>query len=136
MLEELKAILKEEELALEETLTLLENQHEYVRNKDVFGMEAVTVKLQINSKRVAEWEVKRRQITGNDTMAELLQKYDDNELEDINRKLSRILHSIQLQKETNELLIKQQLSFTRKLLEIINPRRETVTYGSAGQMRR
>ncbi len=45
-----------------------------------------------------------------------------------------VLESIKHQNETNDLLIKQQLVFTNRMLNIINPKREKGTYNSYGRL--
>ena len=39
-----------------------------------------------------------------------------------------------MQKDTNELLIRQQMGFNAQILNIINPRREIKTYNSYGNL--
>ena len=48
----------------------------------------------------------------------------------------RIILAVKQQKETNELLIRQQMSFNNQVLNIINPRREMKTYNSYGNLSR
>ena len=51
-------------------------------------------------------------------------------------KVKEVLNEIILQKETNSLLLKQELVFTNKMLNVINPDREIKTYNSFGGLRR
>ena len=61
---------------------------------------------------------------------------EDEELENGYRRIQNLLNEMILQKDTNDLLIKQQLSFTNKLLNLINPKRDIQTYNSYGSIKR
>ena len=58
------------------------------------------------------------------------------ELDNSYREINRIILAVKQQKETNELLIRQQMSFNNQILNIINPRREMKTYNSYGNLSR
>lgn len=133
---ELKRVIREEEEAMRGLLSLLDKQFKLIMDKDVFGLEAVVEEIKDANKILAEKEVSRRKHTGGDSMQDILNREDDSELEDCFRKLKRTIEEIKLQKETNEMLIKQQISFNNKLLTYINPRREANTYNSYGNIKR
>ncbi|MFU0823708.1 flagellar protein FlgN [Clostridium sp.] len=121
-------------------LNLLEEQHLYIVKNDVFNMEAIVEKIQKCNQQVASLELRRRDITKglleNKTFGELIEEMNDKELENNFRKIRGLLNEIQLQKDTNELLIKQGLSFTNRMLLILNPDRQAKTYNGYGKMRR
>lgn len=121
-------------------LNLLEEQHLYIVKNDVFNMEAVVEKIQKCNQQIASLELRRRDITKglleNKTFGKLIEEMKDKELENSFKKIRGLLHEIQLQKDTNELLIKQGLSFTNRMLLILNPDRQAKTYNGYGKMRR
>ena len=132
----LKEILIVEGKRLEELLVLLDKQYKLILNKDVFNMEAITEEIQLKNKEVAEAEVQRRKFLGNTSIREYVNNSNDSELDEVYRAMQRLLNEMILQKDTNELLIKQQLSFTNKLLNIINPKKDAATYNSYGNIKR
>ena len=69
-------------------------------------------------------------------MREIVNASNDEELDNSYREINRIILAVKQQKETNELLIRQQMSFNNQILNIINPRREMKTYNSYGNLSR
>lgn len=134
MINNLIEILYKEQNALVELLKLLDKQHKSLIDKDVFALEGIVDEIRLANKAIAESEVERRKLTGNKSMKDLVLNSDNNELDTAYRNIKKILHSITVQKDTNELLIKQGLSYTNRLLIIINPRREVKTYNSYGRV--
>jgi flagellar biosynthesis/type III secretory pathway chaperone len=134
MINSLIEILYKEQNALIELLKLLDRQHKSLIDKDVFALEGIVDEIRMANKVVAESEVERRKLIGNKSMKDLVLKSDNKELDILYRNIQKILHSITVQKDTNELLIKQGLSYTNRLLTIINPRREVKTYNSYGRV--
>lgn len=136
MVEELKKVLLEEEQELRALLDLLDKQYKLTIKKEVFGLEAIVEEIKTKNKEVAESEVKRRKLLGNNSMKDFVLNSQDKELEEIYRRIQKLLNEIKLQKDTNELLIKQHLGFTNKILNLINPKRNVTTYNSYGSIRR
>ncbi|MBS5937348.1 MAG: flagellar protein FlgN [Clostridium sp.] len=136
MMSSLKEILIVEGKRLEELLVLLDKQYKLILNKDVFNMEAITEEIQLKNKEVAEAEVQRRKFLGNTSIREYVNNSKDSELDEVYRAMQRLLNELILQKDTNELLIKQQLAFTNKLLNIMNPKKDAATYNSYGNIKR
>lgn len=135
-MEELKKVLLLEEKEIRELLNILENQYKLLIKKDIFGLEAIVEEIQNRNKLVAESEVNRRRILGKNSLKEVVTNSKDEELDLIYRNIQKLLEEIVLQKETNDLFIKQQLTFTNRMLNIINPKREIPTYNSYGNMKR
>ena len=135
-MEELKKILLLEEKEIRELLSILENQHKLLVKKDIFGLEAIVEEIQQKNKLVAESEVNRRRVLGKNSLKEVVKNSKDEELDSIYRSIQKLLEEIVLQKETNDLFIKQQLTFTNRMLNIVNPKREIPTYNSYGNMKR
>lgn len=133
---ELKKVLLSEEKEIRELLNILENQHKLLVKKDIFGLEAIVEEIQKKNKLVAESEVNRRRVLGQRSLKEVVKNSNDEELDLIYRNIQKLLEEIVLQKETNDLFIKQQLTFTNRMLNIINPKREIPTYNSYGNMKR
>ena len=136
MINRLIEILFNEEKVLKELLCVLEKQHKMIIKKDVFGMEGVVTEIQEKNKLVAEWEVERRKAIANKSIKEVILISKSIELDTAFRSIQKTLNAIKLQKETNEILIKQGISYTNKLLNIINPKREVNVYNSYGAIRR
>ncbi len=136
MVEELKKVLLEEEQELRALLDLLDKQYKLTIKKEVFGLEAIVEEIKTKNKEVAESEVKRRKLLGNNSMKDFVLNSQDKELEEIYRRIQKLLNEIKLQKDTNELLIKQHLGFTNKILNLINPKRNVTTYNSYGNIKR
>lgn len=134
MINSLIEILYKEQNALIELLKLLDRQHKSLIEKDVFALEGIVDEIRIANKVVAESEVERRRLIGSKSMKDLVLTSDNKELDILYRNIKKILHSITVQKDTNELLIRQGLSYTNRLLTIINPRREVKTYNSYGRV--
>ena len=99
-------------------------------------MESIVEDIKQKNKDVAEIEVSRRRLLGNQSIKEVILNSKDEELENGYRRIQNLLNEMILQKDTNDLLIKQQLSFTNKLLNLINPKRDIQTYNSYGSIKR
>ncbi len=69
-------------------------------------------------------------------MSKLVENMDDKELTVVYDNLVRELNLLVVQKETNELLIRQSLSYTNSIMDMISPRKETLTYNGYGKMKR
>ncbi|MCF0147953.1 MAG: flagellar protein FlgN [Clostridium sp.] len=136
MVSNLKEVLTLEEEKLRELLALLDKQYKLILGKDIFGMEAVAEEIKLKNKEVAEVEVNRRRILGNTSIRDYISNSNSNDLDNLYRKIQKLLNEMTLQKDTNELLIKQQLSFTNKMLNLINPKKDVTTYNSYGSVRR
>ncbi|MGY0375115.1 flagellar protein FlgN [Clostridium sp. JNZ J1-5] len=125
---------------LSELLKLMEEQHSYIVKNDVFNMESMVEKIQTSNQKIANAELKRRELTKDmlkdKTFGKLIQQLNDKELENNFKNLRRLLEEIRLQKDTNELLIKQGLSFTNKMLMLLNPDRQAKTYNGYGKIGR
>ena len=135
-MDRLSDILKFEEEKLRELLSLLDKQYKLILNKDIFGMEAVVEEIKLKNREVAESEVERRKFLGNVSIGDYVKNSKNEDLDNCYRSIKKLLNEMVLQKDTNELLIRQQLGFTNKLLNIINPKKDATTYNSYGNIRR
>ena len=134
MINELKKLLKEQQAHLKNLLVLLEVQCKMIMAKDVFGLECIVEKVENESKYIANIEVSRRKLIGNESLVKFIHESNDGELENLYNKLLSTLQETIQKKDTNELLIKQQLTFTNKMLNIMNPDRQIKTYNSYGSL--
>lgn len=134
MINSLKEIVRKEKEALTSLLLLLEKQHKFIINKEVFELDAIVDEIKLANKSVAMQEVARRKLLNGKSLKEVVYESDDKELDRDYRDVKMILSNISLQNETNELLIKQQLSYTNRLLSIINPQRNVKTYNACGRL--
>lgn len=133
-------VMNDQRIALNKLLLILEKQHEYIIKDDVFGMEAVVEDIQKSNQEVADLELKRRQFTNGllegKTLGKLIYELDNPELIEVFRKVRKKLEEIRLQKDTNDLLIKQGISLNNRILAFLNPDRQAKTYNGYGKMRR
>ena len=125
-----------EEKKLRELLSLLDKQYKLILNRNIFGMEAIVEEIKVKNKEVAEIEVDRRRFLGNTSIKDYILNSNNSNLDNSYRSIQKLLNEMILQKDTNELLIKQQLSFTNKMLNLINPKKEIATYNSYGSIKR
>ncbi|KEH88700.1 flagellar biosynthesis protein FlgN [Clostridium novyi A str. 4540] len=133
-------VMNDQRIALNKLLLILEKQHEYIIKNDVFGMEAVVEDIQKSNQEVADLELKRRQFTNglleDKTLGKLIYELDNPKLIEVFRKVRNKLEEIRLQKDTNDLLIKQGISLNNRILAFLNPDRQAKTYNGYGKMRR
>ncbi|KEI03854.1 flagellar protein FlgN [Clostridium botulinum] len=137
---QLLEVMKEQKVALNRLLNILEEQHKYIIKDDVFGMEDVVEKIQEENQSVANLELKRRNLTSglleDRTLGSLVHELENNDLLDTFRTVRKILEEIRLQKDTNELLIKQGISLNNRILAFLNPDRQAKTYNGYGKVKR
>lgn len=134
MINELIEIIKEQKEHLEQLLVLLQVQKKMIMEKDAFGLEGIVDKLNECSKKIAQEEVTRRKLLNNGSIKEFVSNANNKELTEVYDSLSDILQKVIFHKETNDILIKQQISLNTKVLEMMNPNREIKTYNSYGNL--
>lgn len=135
MKDELNNILENELKAIELLLIALEEQHECLLNNDAVTLEACVKNIEDKNTKIADFEVKRRQITKGESMSKIVDELGDPRLEKNYREIRKLLQITAIQKDTNELLIKQGLGFTNRILNIMNPDRGSKTYNAYGKVR-
>ncbi|MBK5240380.1 flagellar protein FlgN [Clostridium sp.] len=134
MKDKLNTVMIQEIEAVTTLLSALEEQHRCIIKNDIFGMENCVDTIKKANANIATMEVARRKITAKRAMSEIVEEFRDVELEKNYYKIKAILQEVKVQKDTNELLIKQGLSFTSRILNILNPVREKATYNSSGKI--
>jgi flagellar biosynthesis/type III secretory pathway chaperone len=133
---ELNNIIVNEIAAISKLLEALEKQHSCLVKSDAITLESCVKEIEECNRAIAAAEVKRRELTKGRAMGEIVDEIGNRELEDNYRSIRRLLEETRIQKDTNDLLIKQGLSFTNKILSIINPSRTSKTYNSYGKVSR
>jgi flagellar biosynthesis/type III secretory pathway chaperone len=134
MNEELNLIILKETEAVEDLLSALEQQHSAIIRNDIFKMEEVVSSIERCNRNVATFEFQRREITKGKPMSQIVNSLETSELEDNVRKIKKLLEATVVQKNNNELLIRQGLSYTNKILNILNPDRSAKTYNAYGRV--
>jgi flagellar biosynthesis/type III secretory pathway chaperone len=135
MVQKLNKVMVQETEAIRTLLLELEEQHRCIIVNDIFGMEACVNKIKEANKNIASMEVERRGLTKNRSMGIIIEEANNLELEKNYNEIKMLLQEVILQKDTNELLIRQGLSFTNKMLNVLNPSRETKTYNAYGKVK-
>ena len=136
MINELIKLMTSQEEDLKKLLDLLETQYMMIMSKDVFGLEGLVDKINKCGKRIAEEEVKRRKLIGTENMLDIVNKSNNKELKDGYIKIQTTLNEVISKKETNDILLKQQIIFNNKMIAFMNPSREIKTYNSYGNLSR
>lgn len=136
MVNKLMGLMKEQETHLSQLLVLLQVQKEMIMKKDAFGLEGLVDKLNDCSKKIAKKEVDRRRLLGDNSLINIVSTSNNSELKNIYKKIRVTLNNVIEQKDTNNILLKQELIFTNKMLNVINPDREIKTYNSLGGLRK
>lgn len=135
MTEELNKIMVEEYKSLQALLGTLDEQFGHLTKREVFALDSITKKIEGCTREVARLEVERRRLTNGNTMGKIIRQVNNEELENNYRDIKKLLEEIKVQKETNDLLIKQVLGFTTQMLNVLNPDKVPKTYNSYGKRR-
>lgn len=132
MIDKLINLLKLQEQKLNGLLKLLEKQYDLIMNEKVFELEAIVDELKVNGKEIAKLEVDRKNLIGNIEIKQYIEDANSKELTENYETIKQTLSKVVEQKETNDLLLKQRLLFTNKMLAILTPDRQIKTYNSYG----
>lgn len=132
---ELKVIIYEQRKLFKELLNLLDEQYDLILGKDALLLEKVTKKLENASRYIAKLEIQRRNIVGSDfSMGSLVEKSDDKNIKEAYEEIKQTIKMIELQKESNQTLLKQKLFFNKKMLNMLKPNQGIGTYNYSGQV--
>ncbi|GAA0091801.1 flagellar protein FlgN [Paraclostridium bifermentans] len=132
---ELKVIMYEQRKLFKELLNLLDEQYDLILGKDATLLDKVARKLENVSKDIAKLEIQRRNIVGSDfSMGTLIEESDDKNIKEAYEEIKQTIKMIEVQKESNHVLLKQKLFFTKKMLNVIKPNQGTGTYNYCGQV--
>lgn len=132
---ELKVIIFDEKDKLKDLLKLLDEQYDLVINKELIKLDKIARDLDEAAKELARIEIRRRKIMGSDTsMKQTIENCDDTSIQEAYEDIKSTLKMIEIQKEANDILIKQKLFFTKKMINFIKPNKGVATYNSSGQV--
>lgn len=127
--------MQEEYRVLQLLYEALLEQNGYLVKKEVFSLDKIVKVIDERSKDVAKLEIERRRITQKRPMREIVDEKGDTSLKNLYDDIVELLEKMQLQKDTNEALIKQWLGFTNQMLRALNPNRGANTYNALGKTR-
>ncbi len=134
---QLKVIIYEEKNILLNLLQLLDSQYEFLLSKNVIEIDQIAIEIDKVSKNLADIELKRRSfLKKEDEFKDIIENSNDLYIVNTYGEIKSILEKIQQQKEANELFIKQELMFTKKMIGIIKPSKNISTYNSYGQIKK
>lgn len=133
---ELKLIIFEEKKVLQELLESLDEQYKAVLESDVLKLEKLTTDIEKLGKSIATIEIKRRNIIKEDDFKLLVEESGDTHIKDVYEEIKILLKNLELQKNTNDTLIKQKLFFVNKMINTIKPSKSIGTYNSYGKVSR
>ena len=105
MINELIKLIQSQEEDLKELLELLETQYKMIMSKDVFGLEGLVDKINECGKRIAQEEVKRRKLLGEESISEVVNKSKNEELKQAYSNIQITLKKVIQIKETNDIII-------------------------------
>lgn len=132
---QLKVVIFEEKNIIKNLLILLDEQYNLIIDKDVIKMDKIAKELDESAKNLARIEIKRRNIMGSESsMKEVVEASDDEKIKQAYEEIQATLKMIEIQKEANEILIKQRLFFTQKMINCIKPNKGIGTYNAYGQV--
>lgn len=132
---ELKVIIYEQRKMFKELLNLLDEQYDLILGKDPTLLDEIARKLENVSRDIAKLEIQRRNIVGSDfSMGTLIEANDDKNIKEAYEEIKSTIKMIEVQKESNHVILKQKLFFTKKMLNVIKPSQGTGTYNYCGQV--
>ncbi|MGG7096716.1 flagellar protein FlgN [Clostridium sardiniense] len=135
MYSDLKLTIFEEKRILQELMELLDEQYNVILSNEVLALEKVNENIELIGKKLAAIEINRRDIIKDKNFKEIVENSNDEHLKDVYKEVRGLLKDIELQKDTNDTLIKQRLFFTNKMINIIRPSKNIGTYNSYGNVR-
>lgn len=132
---ELKVVIYEQRKLFKELLNLLDEQYDLILGKDATLLDKIARKLENVSRDIAKLEIQRRNIVGsNSSMRSLVEKSDDKNIKEAYEEIRQTIKMIELQKESNQTLLKQRLFFNKKMLNVLKPSQGIGTYNYCGQV--
>lgn len=135
MYSDLKLTIFEEKRILQELMELLDEQYNVILSNEVLALEKVNENIELIGKKLAAIEINRRDIIKDKNFKGIVENSNDEHLNDVYKEVRGLLKDIELQKDTNDTLIKQRLFFTNKMINIIRPSKNIGTYNSYGNVR-
>lgn len=132
---DIKIIIYEEKNILKNLLKLLDEQHDCIISKDIIKIDNISKRLDEASKDLAKIEIKRRTIMGNKVdIKDIVETCNDENIKLAYDEIRNTIKMIEIQKEANDILIKQRLFFTKKMINLIKPSKGIGVYNSYGKV--
>lgn len=129
---DLCSVLQLEEVLLKDLLSILELQHKAIINNDIETMESIVDKLINKGKEIEKAENERKKLPGGNSIREAA--LYDGELDKEIRNIKKIVSELNVQKKTNDLLLRQGTNFNKKVIDILSQNRSNVVYGNNGKL--
>lgn len=124
-------ILKE----LHSTLLL---EKEILINEEAIQLKTIIENKQILLEKLNDIEAKRNMLCGNKTLNEIIEEsYNEDELINIKETLKNLTSNITELSETNRLLTKQSLNYSKNIVKILtdSAKKQNSTYGQYGNVK-
>jgi flagellar biosynthesis/type III secretory pathway chaperone len=128
------ALLKSEEALLTDLLLLLELQHKAIVKNDMETMESVVARIMEKGKEIEKAENERKNLLSGSSMKEAALNHQ--ELDREIRNIKKILSELNVQKKTNDLLLRQGTKFNEKVINILSQKPGSGVYGNNGKIAR
>lgn len=138
MIIDIKVVLYEEKRILNEMLQLLDEQFLAIAKKDIDELNSIIPKIENINKELATIEIKRRGICNEkEEFEKKIQDSNDDNLKETYKNIKHILELIKHQYESNEILLKKELMFTKKMINFIKPSdNKATTYNAYGHIKK
>lgn len=138
MITDLKVILYEQKRILNKMLELLDDQFIAIVRKDIENLNSIIPKLENINKELATIEIKRRSICSDkEIFEEKIKNSNDKNLKETHKNVKNILELVKHQYEANEMLLRKELMFTKKMVNFIKPSdNRASTYNSYGYIKK
>ncbi|MFA6942109.1 MAG: flagellar export chaperone FlgN [Clostridiaceae bacterium] len=125
-------ILQYEEGLLKDLLSLLEFQHKAIIKNDIETMETIVDKLIEKGKEIEKAENERKNLLDGKSIRKA--SFSNNQLDQRIRNVKKIVSELNVQKKTNDLLLRQGTNFNKKVIDILSQNRSSVVYGNNGKL--
>lgn len=134
----LKEIMKSELTLLETLLNLLDNQYNLLVSpkKDIVEISNVAEQIDMHLRDIVSFELEKKNILGDSSLSKIVENESDEEMNEVYTKTLQVLDVISMQKNTNDMFIKQQLFFTKSMIRAITPKKNAEMYDSFGKIRK
>lgn len=131
-------VMEEELEILKILLNLLEKQYNLLTGveKDIVEISKIAEEIDVKIKQVASFEIEKKNILKNQSLLSVVESYKDEYALCVYNETLKVLDMIAVQKDTNNIFIKQQLFFTKSLIRAITPKQNADIYDSYGKIKK
>lgn len=134
MLSELKVVMIDTKRELNMLYGLMDEQYDTILNKDIYRMSELEKDIKEVTKRIANLELKRRELIGNEALSDVVERLGNEELVVLQKEIGVVISLLQIQKDSNMKLLKQLLYFSNKMINVLKPVDTYSTYNSDGAL--